>query len=74
LFWPWAASAVEESWGSAFMMRIIPYLFSRANIFYHELQPRTHTNGRELQKKPDGRRFTQLKSERVPEGVGTHPS
>jgi hypothetical protein len=56
------------------MTRIIPYLFSRANIFYHELQPRTHTNGRELQKKPDGRRFTQSKSERVPEGVGTHPS
>src|ERR1700756_6075348 len=33
LFRPWATSAVEESWGSAFMMRIIPYLFSRANVF-----------------------------------------
>src|ERR1700760_5193950 len=47
LFRPWAASAIEESWGSAFMLRIIPYLFSRANIFYRELQS---PNAHELQK------------------------
>ena len=47
LFRPWAASAVKESWGSAFMARIIPYVFSRANLFTangHEWGPRMDTN------------------------------
>src|ERR1700757_519432 len=58
-----ASSAAEESWGSAFMGWIIPYLFSRATPFLTANHTNFTANGREWRNSTaDGRGLAQIGS------------